>query len=300
MDWTNGKPGKGRAAVRRCVCGAGFPMKYILNSEWNRLWKRKTTWVAFLSIPVLLLAAASYLNTQNAAVNPDLAQYTVAWNFPVLGLSEMLFTAFQGVILLLVSLSVTEEYQSGQLRMVLIRSFSFSQVMTAKYIVAIGAMFMYFILYFICSHIIGFVFFEKPDEYMRFYYSVPVSVAEGISYNVAFYGLAFLTMIVMITVFFLLAVISRTTTTALGAGVGFLLLSFTYPQILNFFQELINEGTYMRIFFTSIPMIQWEGLTLMLSENKEWLYWNLLILFMYMVPLISLLYFICRRKNAFI
>ncbi|WP_080873629.1 ABC transporter permease [Oceanobacillus timonensis] len=275
-------------------------MKYILSSEWNRLWKRKTTWLAFLSIPVLLFAAASYLNTQNAAISPDVAQYTVAWNFPVLGLSEMLFTAFQGVVLLLISLSVTEEYQSGQLRMVLIRSYSFRKVMTAKYMVIIGTMLLFFVLYFICSHVIGLFLFERPDEYMQFYYSSPVSVAEGISYNMKFYSLAFLTMIVMITVFFLLAIISRTTTTAIGAGVGFLLLSFTYPQILNFFHELINEGTYMRLFFTSIPMIQWEGLTLMLSENKEWLYWNLLILFMYMVPMVSFLYFICRRKNAFI
>ncbi|GAA0315706.1 ABC transporter permease [Oceanobacillus sp. FSL W7-1281] len=275
-------------------------MKYILSSEWNRLWKRKTTWLAFLSIPLLLVAAASYLSTQNASLTPDVAQYTVAWNFPVLGLSEMLFTAFQGVVLLLISLSVTEEYQSGQLRMVLIRSYSFSKVMTAKYMVIIGAMFLFFVLYFICSHVIGLFFFEKPDEYMQFYYSSPVSVAEGIRYNAAFYGLGFLTMIVMITVFFLLAIISRTTTTAIGAGVGFLLLSFTYPQILNFFQELINESTYMLLFFTSIPMIQWEGLTIMLSENKEWLSWNLLILFIYMVPLVSLLYLICRRKNSFI
>lgn len=275
-------------------------MKYILSSEWNRLWKRKTTWLAFLSIPLLLVAAASYLSTQNASLTPDVAQYTVAWNFPVLGLSEMLFTAFQGVVLLLISLSVTEEYQSGQLRMVLIRSYSFSKVMAAKYMVIIGAMLLFFVLYFICSHVIGLFFFEKPDEYMQFYYSSPVSVAEGIRYNAAFYGLGFLTMIVMITVFFLLAIISRTTTTAIGAGVGFLLLSLTYPQILNFFQELINESTYMRLFFTSIPMIQWEGLTIMLSENKEWLSWNLLILFIYMVPLVSLLYLICRRKNSFI
>ncbi|MEK1829883.1 hypothetical protein AAAC51_14650 [Priestia megaterium] len=81
-------------------------MKELLVAEWERLWKRKVAWLTFLLVPVVLLAAASYLQKENGALTVDLPQYTFAGNFPVLSLAEMLFTVFNAMFLVLLRSSL--------------------------------------------------------------------------------------------------------------------------------------------------------------------------------------------------
>lgn len=275
-------------------------MKRLLRSEWERLWKRKTTWLLFLSIPIILIASAKYLSMQNEAVSPILAQYTVAWNFPILSLSEMLITAFQGIILILVVFSVTDEYRTGQIRMVLIRSYSFTEIMIAKFLVSIGAILLFFMTYFILSYLLGMVIFPTPEEFPLFYHDGLATAFEGLIYNLKFYGIAIATAITMISIMFFIAVVSRTTTTAIGTGIGFLLLSFTYPNVLPYFQPILSEALYMKLFFTSIPMIQWQGITLMLAEEPHLVGWNFGVISMYTLLFACLTMLTINKKDSFI
>lgn len=275
-------------------------MKQLLYSEWERLWRRKTTWLLFISIPLLLAGSANFLLSQNKLVPKDAAHYTVAWNFPILGLSEMLMTAFQGIILIIIAFTVTDEYRTGQIRMVIIRAYSYTEIMIAKLLVTIGTIFLFFCVYFIFSYLIGMCIFPTPNEFPLFYHEGTVTNVEGFLYNLKFYGIAFLTSISMVSILFYIAVISRTTTAAIGTGVGFLLFSFTYPMLLSYFKIVLSESLYMKLFFTSIPMIQWEGMTLMLAEDPMFLRWNFSVLSIYTFLFFCLTMIVSKKKESFI
>lgn len=275
-------------------------MKRLIQSEWERLWRRKTTWLLFMSIPVILIAAASFLRSQNKIVSDDLPHYTVAWNFPILGLSEMLITAFQAIVLIIVVLMVTEEDRTGQIRMILIRSYSYTEIMIAKFIVASLTIFLYFVVYLLISQLLGMILFANVKQFPLFYHQQLVNAFDGLIYNFKFYGIAFITALAILSVMFFIATISRTTTSAIGVGIGFILLSLVYPIILQFFHNLLDETLYAKLHFISIPMIQYEGITLMLAENPYFVSWNFFVISSYILLFTCLTFFITRRKQSFI
>lgn len=275
-------------------------MKTLVKVEWQRLWKRKVPWLLLAIIPVIVYVSAVFCQKQNQAFTPDVPQYTVAGNFPVLGLSEMLMTAFNLVAMIIAVMTVTEEYRSGSLRMVLIRTKSFQQLMLAKFFVLVGFLFLYLLTYFLVCYGIGLWMFSTPDTYPQFYHQDPVTLLEGLLYNIQFYGLAFLTLIAISSVIFFVSVISHTMTTALGISMGYLLVSFAYPNVIQLFQPLVGNEMTFKIFFTSIPMIQWEGITMVLAETPRFSGWMMLVLISYFVLFQILLLLVTRKKDIFI
>lgn len=274
-------------------------MKALIWSEWERVWKRKTTWLLFLSIPIILLAAASYVVKQNDTLTADVAHYTSAWNFPIMGLSEMLFTVFQGVILVLVAFIVTDEYQDKTIRMILIRSYSNLEIIISKYLVSIFALAAFFAAYLAISYAVGFIYFDRPAELALFYQQGMATPFESFVYNLEFYGIALLSSIVMLTVLFFISTIAHTTTAAIGTGIGFLLFSFLYPNVVTYFTPLIGEELVIKIFFTSIPMIQWQGITYLLADQPFMAQWNCGVIAIYWLLFASLIVLAANKKDYF-
>lgn len=275
-------------------------MKQLVQSEWERLWKRKTTWLLFFSVPLVLLGAAKYLHTQNQALSTDLPQYAVAWNFPILGLSEMLITVFQGIILILIAFSVTEEYRTGQLRMVLIRSYSYQEILFAKFIVTVGTVLLFFAIYFSVSYLLGMIIFAAPAEFPLFYHQELATWADGLIYNVKFYGIAMFTVLAIVSILFFIGVVSHTTTTMIGTSIGYLLFSFAYPNVLLIMKPLLDDTLYMKLFFTSIPMIQWQGITAMLAEHPKWVSWNVLVISLTTITFVFFTFLVTRKKDSYV
>lgn len=274
-------------------------MKALMWSEWERVWKRKTTWLLFLSIPIILLAAASYVVKQNDTLTADVAHYTSAWNFPIMGLSEMLFTVFQGVILVLVAFIVTDEYQDKTIRMILIRSYSNLEIIISKYLVSIFALAAFFAAYLAISYAVGFIYFDRPAELALFYQQGMATPFESLVYNLQFYGIALLSSIAMLTVLFFISSIAHTTTAAIGTGIGFLLFSFLYPNVVTYFTPLIGEELVIKIFFTSIPMIQWQGITYLLADQPFMAQWNCGVIAIYWLLFAGLIVLAANKKDYF-
>lgn len=268
-------------------------------SEWERVWKRKTTWLLFLSIPIILLAAASYVVKQNDTLTADVAHYTSAWNFPIMGLSEMLFTVFQGVILVLVAFIVTDEYQDKTIRMILIRSYSNLEIIISKYLVSILALAAFFAAYLAISYAVGFIYFDRPAELALFYQQGMATPFASLVYNLQFYGIALLSSIAMLTVLFFISSIAHTTTAAIGTGIGFLLFSFLYPNVVTYFTPLIGEELVIKIFFTSIPMIQWQGITYLLADQPFMAQWNCGVIAIYWLLFAGLIVLAANKKDYF-
>lgn len=275
-------------------------MKTVMAVEWSKLWKRKMSWLLFAMIPIMAYASAVFCQKQNRVLTTDVPQYAVAGNFPVLGLSEMLMTAFNLVAIVIAAMMVTEEYRSGALRMVLTRTKSFQQLVLAKFFVLAGFLFLYLAVYFLVCYGLGFALFSAPETYPQFYHQDRVTLFEGFIYNSKFYGLSFLTLVSISSVIFFIAVISHTMTTALGTSVGYLLICFAYPNVIQLFRTVAGDKTILNIFFTSIPMIQWEGITMMLAETPQYAEWMIGVLTGYFVLFQFLLLMVTRKKDIFI
>lgn len=255
-------------------------MIHLLAAEWYRLWKRKLVWAMVLALPLAAFASATYYQGANASVSPDLPQYAVVGNFPVLAIAEMIYF-FDLLLIALVATIWTEEIRSGQLRMVFIRTPDFHRIWWAKIGVLLGTVLLFLLLYLGCSYVAGYFLLPHTEQFPLFYRAGQVGVWEGVWYNLQYYGIAFLTLVSFAGFLILMGSICRTVTGALGAGMSFLLFSFMYPYVAGYFIPLIGEEVYQKIFLSSLPMIQWEGIVHLLSDHPIGVGWMTGVLLLY-------------------
>jgi ABC-2 type transport system permease protein len=269
-------------------------------SEWERLWQRKVTWLVFAAIPAILYASAMYYRKHNQGVSPHLPEYTVFANFPVLGLNEQLMSTCNVVVLILAAYLITEEYTTGQLRMVMIRSYSFSELFLAKLGVLLLALLLFLACYFIGSYAVGYFMFEHTTSVPLFYHNGNVSEWQAFFYTVRYYAVAYAALVAMAGVMVFFAVISRMTTTAMGLGISFLLLSFGYPTVLSYFRPLFHPEVFGRLYFASLPVIQWQGIAMLLAGKPGISLWSSSALGAYALLFGVSAYFLFTRKDRFI
>lgn len=283
--------------VKETVKSVGFAK--LLEAEWRKLWKRRSVRLMALTAPLAAMISAEYLLSQNARLDPGLPEYATAGSVPVLALAEMLITLFSGMMLVLAGLAVTEEYRSGQLRMGMLRAVSLTRIMAAKWLACLAFVLIQLALYFVCSVAIGRLRFPNPDAYRLFYGAGTVSYAQGLLYDLAYYGLAASALAVLLTVFFWIATVSRSSTAALGLGIGFLLLSYALPTMLTYFRPLLDMQVYVRLYFSSLLMIEWEGLAAMLANLYGLALWNSGVLAVYGLLFGGMTALIWRRRDSF-
>ncbi|WP_433946682.1 ABC transporter permease [Paenibacillus sp. SN-8-1] len=243
-------------------------MRNLLLSEMERLWKRKLTWVFFLAIPLIIFATAKYYMSTNLLTPVNSPEHVSSQNFPVMALIEQLIVVFNIISLIMLTLSFTEEYRSGQLRMVMLRAFTFGQLFTAKYLAYVITIVLYFVAYLGNAVVMGQLFFGSEPSVRLFYHETSASGAELLIYSLQYYGTALLTTLAMGSVFTFIAVICSTSTASIGVGKGFLLLSMGYPTIYSVANKVLKLQLPDQLELLSITQIQYKGVALMLSDNK--------------------------------
>ena len=262
-------------------------MRRLVISEWRRLWNKKITWLVLLLIPFIVGISVPYYLQKNENIDSSSAEFTSFGNFPIMSISEQLISIFNLVVIWLVVSIVTEEYHSGQLRLVLLRAYNFKQIFTAKFLTALLALAVYLITFFIFSYGFGFIFFPNVESISLFHYANPVSFAEAFLYSVAYYAVVWLTLVAMVCVMLLFAVVCKTPIIALGIGTGFLIFSLMFPNIVE------NASGNSILEFFSITQIQWQGIVLMLHEIPALLnYGGILVGYIVIFYMISRLFFV--------
>lgn len=239
-------------------------MKKIIRSEWEKLWSQKLAWLCLLSIPILLILSANISLNHNLEVPSHYPEYTYANNFPTISLAEHLIISLNMIVLLLVVLMFAHEYHSGQMRFLLQRVASFKQIIIAKWITILAYVSIFLVLYFVSSYVYGLVKFEYKTTLKLIMHTEYSNHYEVFLYNIMYYLLSLISLMVLVSVLITLSLLSKSTTSAMTLCIGFILLSFTYPYIL----QLFGESPYLWIFFySSIIMIQYEGIALILAGN---------------------------------
>lgn len=254
-------------------------------------------WLMYMAIPLIAWLSARYYAGHNAEVSTSSPEYTVFGNYPVMGLAEQLMSTFNVFIIMLIVMTVTQEYRSGQMRMILLRAYSFRRIYLAKWLVVLTALFLFQLAYFAASYLVGYVMFEQTDAVHLFYHDEPVSNGEAFFYNVGYYAIGFLTLIAVASVMMVIAVWSDTTTVAVGLGVGFLLLMIFSPSIVSRLIDSFNWSPYWQ--FLSIFQIQWLGIVSMMADPFL-LYFNLSILGLYIVLGVGASYWIFTKQDQMI
>ncbi|MGN7356323.1 MULTISPECIES: ABC transporter permease [unclassified Paenibacillus] len=244
-------------------------MMNLLHSEWERLWKRKIAWLVLIAIPLIIIATAKYYTGHNLAVPVGSPEHTTAENFPVMAMIEQLIIVFNVVALILLTLSFTEEYRSGQLRMVMLRAYSSSQLFWAKWLAFALMMALFFIVYLLMAVAAGYLFFPSSPQQMLFYYDHAVPSKDMIVYTLGYYGMAYTSIIAMGSVFIGIGVLSRSSTAAIGLGMGFLLCSLGFPLVFDLSNRVLGLGLPGMLKYLSLSEIQFSGIAVMMSSADK-------------------------------
>lgn len=248
-------------------------MMALFHSEWERLWKRKIAWLFLIAIPLIIALTAKYYIGHNASFPLGSPEHTTAENFPVMAMIEQLIVVFNVVALVLLTFSFTEEYRSGQLRLVMLRAYGSSQIFWAKWLAFASMMALFFVVYLVAAAVAGYVFFESSPQQTLFYYDHAVSSRYMIGYTLSYYGMAYASIVGTASVFIAIGVISRSSTAAIGLGMGFLLCSLGFPLIYDLFNRVTGFGWPAMLKYVSLTEIQFSGIAIMLSGSaaaREW------------------------------
>ncbi|KNF09390.1 ABC-2 family transporter protein [Gottschalkia purinilytica] len=271
-------------------------MKSLFISEFERLWTKKNTWLIFISIPLVLYASAKYYLSHNVLVTTTSPEFTSFANFPIAAMQEQLITFFNLAVILLLVLSVTEEYRTGQIRMIMIRQISFSKLFFAKFITVIITIFLLITAYYFFSIPIGYLLMPKLEKVSIFYHNELFATLSSFIYGVKYYLLSFLTLIAMASTIMFISTVSQTVTTGVGLSIGFLLSSIIYPQILlMFFGKLTMKVAKLQ--FLSLTHIQHMGIAISLGEYPSLVGWNFSILLIY-TTIFTVLSYLCFTKTS--
>lgn len=271
-------------------------MKNLFICEFERIWNKKSTCFLFLVIPFVILASGKYYLSHNLGVDLTSAEFTSFGNFPAAAIQEQLMTFFNASALLIIALAITEEYRTGEIRMVLIRCKSFGQLFICKISAIFTTIFMMSITYFICSVAIGYFLMPWVDKVKVFYYEGFFTISQSFIYALKYYGYSFITLLAFASVGIFIGVISRSITTAIGSGIGFLLFSFIYPQLVYIFSATKSIET-MKFQLISITHIQHMGIAMALGENSMFLGLSTLILLVYIGVFLITSYVIFSKSD---
>ncbi|MWV43211.1 ABC transporter permease subunit [Paenibacillus sp. HJL G12] len=241
-------------------------MMALLHSEWERLWKRKIAWLFLIAIPCIIVATAKYYLGHNVGIPPGSPEITTAENFPVMAMIEQLIIVFNVVALILLTLSFTEEYRSGQLRMIMLRAYSSSQLFWAKWIAFALMMALFFIIYLLAAVLAGYLLFKSAPQQILFYYDHAVPNGDMILYTLRYYGMAYASIVGMASVFIGIGVISRSSTAAIGLGMGFLLCSLGFPLVFEMSNRVLGLNLPGMLKYLSLSEIQFSGIAVMMSN----------------------------------
>lgn len=239
-------------------------MKQLFFSEWQRMWKRKSTWLCFGLVPIILFNFVKYYLKLNLKFTSSSTKYTTFLNFPSTVLQMNLTLFFNIIAILLIIISITSEYRTGELRMIMIRAVSFKDIIKAKFLAIVSMLFLLLSSHLIISYILGYLFL--PHEKVKFRtYNYAFTLNEAVLYNFKYYIIAFITLIAAAVVIMVICINCRTTTGAVGGSLTFIAASALYPTMYSVFTNKVSEIVDL----SSLVSIQDHGILIILAQNPK-------------------------------
>ncbi|WP_263705606.1 ABC transporter permease [Shouchella tritolerans] len=273
-------------------------MRQLIISEFERLWSRWSIRLLVLTLPVLVIATGVYFRNHNRNISIDAVDYATAINFPILSISEHLFITFNILLIFICAYVLTEEYQQKQIKLILLRAYSMSQIFLSKFIVMATSLFICFFLYYLASFTVGQMMFETPERSILFGSEAVVTNGEMVLYAFNYYGIAFLTSLAALSLFCFIAIAMPSVNALLGSGICILFFSIVGPQLLEQSTAFAEGSNVSYVVYASITKIQYTGISLLLSGGAL-SGWLIAVILFYLLVFLVGAYLIFTRRNYY-
>ncbi|MGL4336316.1 MAG: ABC transporter permease [Turicibacter sp.] len=209
-------------------------------NDINRAFSKKSFWFSLASIPLMVSLMAFQSLKANTLVSSS--YLTTVETFALYTPRHKIFTLYLfSMVILFVVTAIAQEFESGEIRFILMRGVSCLTLFWVKYITIMIQLVIFIITYVGCSYVIGGMFFEKGVQIESFLSEELLSSNEVFNLTVAYYVLVF----VILAVFALLV-----------AAVGIVTKSAILTTTLSLVFVLISMG-----YFVFISLLYSYGLT---------------------------------------
>lgn len=228
-------------------------------------------WLSFLSIPFLIALSYLYLSKNNiilSTIAPDDPSFASQISFPYLVIQEQLMLVFNGLVIFYTAIVITEERRSGELRQVITRGYPMWKVLASKMLLLSIVFAILFMECLILSGITGYLAMPKVDQAYTFFSYIPIQGLSALSYTIKYYALAFLSVLGMLSLMTWVSVLAKNKVVTAGIGIGFLILSMIYTQIISILYELGILKLDL-LLYASIVQIQFTGIASLLGGVQE-------------------------------
>ncbi|WP_199925687.1 ABC transporter permease [Paenibacillus bouchesdurhonensis] len=239
----------------------------LLKYEGYKFFRRKVMWLSFLAVPFLIALSYLYLSKNNitlSAIAPEDPSFASQISFPYLVIQEQLMLVFNGLVIFYTAIVITEERRSGELRQVIARGYTMWKVLASKMLLLAIVFFILFVECLGLSWIAGYLLMPKVDYAYTFFSYVPIRGLSALSYTIKYYGLAFLSVLGMLSLMTWVSILAKNKIITAGIGIGILIISMIYTQVISILYEL----GILRIdvlLYASIVQIQFTGIASVLG-----------------------------------
>ena len=267
--------------------------------EFQRLIKRKSIWLAFLAVPLICYGLCIKLaDVYSKEGIPSEAMLSLH-NFPVISLQQSIVFLFNIIIIFIIALSVTSEYSSGEIRMVLIRPIKKENVFICKFLSVVVLVGLYLVFYLICSYVIGYFKLESIDKVMILDASNLLQSHDAVIFTLKYYLTSFVSLLPMISIAYLIATLSKSVIVTLCTGVGFTVVSMGYSTFIQIFARAY-ESNMDKIKLLSITEIEQNGVGKLLLGSNEIIVFISSVILIYFIVSITLSFIVNRRKDQYV
>jgi ABC-2 type transport system permease protein len=197
----------------------------LIISEWERMWRKPKTKVLLISVPLLSIITALFYQWNNRPLDPNTRFFISALTFPYMNFNVHLFLTLSLLAPLLVVDSFTGEIESGALRTVVLRPYSRLQVFFAKLLALLAFLYVILATILVSSYPLGYLLLPVRQEVPLFGFDHLVGAGPVLVYTLWYYVLGSFTLVALMAVGVLIAMVSRSTTSAIGLTLGFWLFS---------------------------------------------------------------------------
>lgn len=272
----------------------------LFKSEWTRLYSKKSTWICFISIPIMLIVFTNHYLKINATLKASNPQFIQSYKFPIEILQSYSMVIFDIISIMLIVLFVTDEFRSGAIRMVVLRPIKKINLFYAKFLVIIITLTGMLTAYFLLSYIIGFIAFKGTSNISLNYFKHSLTANEVVMYSLKVYLLELLSLIAICSLIFFVSTISKTITIAFGANLGIIVVGFIFSPMLGLLTHKNNINLIKLQWLISIPKMQMDGIQAILGESSHLFFYGVGVLLSYGILFFLINYFIYKKSDILI
>ncbi|MBT2291098.1 ABC transporter permease [Paenibacillus albidus] len=254
-------------------------MNSLIQSEWQRMWKRPKTLISLILFTAIVLFDCLFLGVQRfgAFDNIHTAPLT-AQNFSVFLLKEVSFLLTLIVAPLLIVDSINGEYTAGQLRLVLIRPISFARLFAAKWLNLAFMLLLFTAVTFMIGELAGHLLKPAADSVR---YLNPAQVydhSDAFIYALQSYGLFYLIVLAELSVVGLVSSLMPNALVSFFVSLGVLIGALYISDTLGFFLMSASvifqlmAGSYAAPFYGPVLVCTGIGFlaTMEVWQRRSW------------------------------